>query len=260
MEDRLEGRSIGGFLRLPYDLTFHSSQYQGFRDGYFGLLVLLIAVGILGWGPVPALLFVLSAASALLPWYFGPAPSVRYLFPIYPLYAAFAAAGISRGTNRFAGKAGLAAGAALSAAVLVFPIGYQPTAREVRTAFGRIGREEVLDHELPSYRLWRYVRPEDRAILISEHDRFYCPASLAYRTNYIPVRLWQTPDEWRLGLRRYGITVIVFFGRPSDPGRLVSSLVATGDLRLVARNRNESLYRVLPPAEHPETPVYNGGG
>ena len=173
-------------------------------------------VGILGWRPVPALLFTLAAAAALIPWYFGPPPSVRYLFPIYPLYAVFTAAGITRGTRRFEGRAGLAAGAALSAAVLALPVGYHPTLREIRASFGMIKRDEVLARELPSYLLWKFVEPEDRAILISEHDRFYCPASLAYRTTYIPVRLWRTPEEWRLGLERYGITVVVYYRTLAD--------------------------------------------
>ena len=248
-----DGRSVAGFLRLPYDLTFHSTKYQGFRDGYFGLLALTLMVGILGWRPVPALLFTLAAAAALIPWYFGPPPSVRYLFPIYPLYAVFTAAGITRGTRRFEGRAGLAAGAALSAAVLALPVGYHPTLREIRASFGMIKRDEVLARELPSYLLWKFVEPEDRAILISEHDRFYCPASLAYRTTYIPVRLWRTPEEWRLGLERYGITVVVYYRTLADRSELIPDLVANGTLRLVARNRNEWLYRVVRPEDRAGT-------
>jgi hypothetical protein len=248
-------RSLAGFLRLPYDLTFHSSRFQGFRDGYFGLLALLLAVGILGWGPVPLLLFALSAAAALVPWYLGPSPSIRYLFPIYPLYAMFTATGISRGTGRFSGKVGLAAGVALAAAVLAFPVPYDPKVREVKAAFGLLRREEVLTRELPSYSLWKHVEPKDRAILIGEYDRFHCPAELAYRTKYIPVRYWENDAErWRRELRRFGITVVVVSSGATDRASLVSALVDSGDLRLVAQNRGTSLYRVAPAADRPHPP------
>ncbi|MGH9441807.1 MAG: hypothetical protein ACRD16_05990 [Thermoanaerobaculia bacterium] len=259
--DGEEKKSLGEFFRLPYDLTFHSSRFQGFRDGYFGLLALVLAVGVAGWKPVPALLFAFSAAAALLPWYFGPSPSVRYLFPIYPLYAVFMAVGISSGTGRFAGKAGLAAGAALGACVLALPVGFDPKPREIRAAFGQMSREQVLDAAIPSYRLWALVRREDRAVLIGEYDRFHCPASLAYRIKYIPVRYWgDDPALWKIGLRRYGITVVVISSSAKDHAGLIGDLVESGDLRLVAKNRGTALYRVAGPAGRSDGAVYNGSG
>ena len=42
-------RAVTAFLRLPYDLVFHSSRFEANGDGYNGLVVLLLAVGILGW-------------------------------------------------------------------------------------------------------------------------------------------------------------------------------------------------------------------
>lgn len=58
----------------------------------------------------------------VVPWFRVADPSVRYLIPLYPLYALVAAHGVSRGTGRFAGRAGVAAGIALAVTALSFPV------------------------------------------------------------------------------------------------------------------------------------------
>lgn len=241
--------SVAGFLRVPYDITFHSSRIEGFRDGYFGALALVIGLGVLGWPPSRILLFAGSALAALIPWYLGPYPSVRYLLPVYPLYAVFTAVGLSRGANRFSGQLERAAGIALAAVFLAFPTQFVVHKWEIGTAFGLVSREEVLSSQLPSYSLWKLVSPRDRVVLIGEFDRFHCPADLVYRARFIPVVDWDDePAVWRQQLRRYGITVVVMSSLPRlwPLPRRPRELASSGDLQFIASHDTTTLYRVKP--------------
>lgn len=243
------GPSVAGFLRLPYDITFHSSRIEGFRDGYFGVLALVIGLGVLGWPPRSILLFSGSALAALIPWYLGPYPSVRYLLPVYPLYAVFTAVGLSRAANRFSGRLERAAGIALAVVFLAFPAEFVIHKWEIGAACGLVSRKEVLASQLPSYNLWKFVSPRDRVVLIGEFDRFHCPADLVYRAKFIPVVDWgDEPAVWREQLRRYGITVVVISSLPRlwPPPRRVRELASSGDLQFVASHDTTTLYRVTP--------------
>lgn len=238
--------SVAGFLRLPYDLTFHSHRFERNGDGYDGMLPLLLVPGVAGLGFGHLALFLAASLPVLIPWFRLYEPSVRYLMPLYPLYAVFAASGLARATARFAGKSGLAAGLALTATALAFPVQFGSTGVEWKVAAGRISREEALAQRIPSYPLWKRVRPEDTVLFMGEYDRFHCPARRIFRRDYFPVNRWgHDLALWRSGLRRLHITHIVEFPTP-HPGDLFDSLTDT--VRLVARNGDASLYRVLPAA------------
>ncbi len=237
--------SLPGFLRLPYDLTFHSHIFEKNGDGYDGMLPLLLVPGVFGWGLARLGLLLAGSLPVLVPWFRAVDPSVRYLIPLYPLYALVAAHGVSRGTGRFAGKAGLAAGIALAASALSYPVALGSTGVEWKVAAGRLSREQALNERLPSYRFWKNVRPEDRVIFLGEHDRFHCPARWAWRGNYHPIRRWRfDPALWRRGLRVMRIDwLVVTLPLP------VNFLDSLGDaVRLVDENGPSLLYRVEPGA------------
>ncbi len=239
--------SIRGFLRLPYDMTFRSSRVGAYRDGYLGVLSLLIGIGVLAWRRVPVLLFAIAALTSLVAWEFFPEASIRYILPEYPLYAVFAVIGLSRGTNRFEGRVGAAAGIGLAAVVLAFPTQFALKKWEVETACGRLSRAAALESQLPVARLWRFVTPRDRAVLVGEFDRFHCPAGLAYRTRFLPVVRWGgDPNVWRRELRNLGITVVVYTPLAGGPAPLprLTELERSGDLEVVARSGATTLYRV----------------
>ena len=235
--------SLLGFLRLSYDLTFHSHIFEKNGDGYDGMLPLLLVPGVFGSGLARLGLFLAGSLPVLVPWFRVVDPSVRYLIPLYPLYALAAAHGVSRGTARFAGRAGLAAGIALAATALSFPVELGSTGVEWKVAAGRLSREQALNERLPSYRFWKNVRPEDRVIFLGEYDRFHCTALWVWRANYHPIRLWRfDPARWRRGLRVMRIDwLVVTLPLP------VNFLDSLGDaIVLVDRNGPSLLYRVQP--------------
>ena len=211
------------FVRLPYDLVFHSSRFEANGDGYNGVLVLAAAAGLAGWSARRLAVFSAVTLAALLPWSQLYLPSVRYLFPMFPLYAVFVAEGLDRLTSSFAGGPGRAAGAALLGAAAAFPVQAGSSGLEARVAFGRLSREAYLDAVLPAHPLWRRVRPDDRVLFLGENDRFHSPAAEAWRDDYAPVAAWGAdPAAWRRGIDDLAITAILVREdrRPAAPGRL----------------------------------------
>ncbi len=233
------------FARLPYDLVFHSSRYEANGDGYNGLLALLLLLGLAGWDARRNLLFLAAALPFLVPWSLLYLPSIRFLFPVYPLYAVFTAEGLRRLTGRFAGAWGRAAGLAVLAAAAAFPVHFGSSAMPWKTAFGLATREELLSARLPSLAFADRLGPEDRVVFVGENDRFHCPANRVWRAEFSPVAGWRDdPDAWRRGLDALGVTAVVW---RSDRARF-DALERLGDrLSLVAENGTASLYRVLRP-------------
>ena len=231
-------------VRLPYDLVFHSSRFEANGDGYNGIFVLVSLVGLVGWDRRRLALFCAAALPALVPWSQLYLPSVRYLFPVFPLYAVFVAHGLDRLTGRFSGRAGGAAGLALLAAAAVFPVQFGSSGLEWRAALGRMSRQEVLAARLPDYSLGKLLGPGDRVVFLGENDRFYCPASAGWRDDYLPVAAWgRDPAAWRRGLDELGIThVLLRSDRRKGEGPLLEAL---GDrLELAGQNGPAILYRV----------------
>jgi len=240
------GERLGRFARLPADLVFHSSRFEANGDGYNGVLVLIAAVGLAGWDARRLLLFGAAALPALLPWSQLALPSVRYLFPLYPLYAVFVAEGLLRMTSDFSGRSGAAAGLALTAAAAAFPVQFGSSGLEARVAAGRLSRDAYLENRLAAYPLWAAVGADDRLVFLGENDRFHCPAARAWRSDYAPVAAWgRDPEAWRRGLSALGITgVVVREDRISAP-RLLEGL--SGALEPVDRKGPAVLYRARPP-------------
>ena len=237
--------TIAGFLELPYDLTFHSHRFEQNGDGYDGMLPLLAVPGVAGWGLARLALFLAASLPVVVPWYRLYDPSVRYLIPLYPLYALFAAHGLTRATGRFSGRAGLAAGLMIAATALSFPVQFGSSGIEWKVAMGVLSREKALEEKLDSYPLWKLVRPEDRVVFLGEYDRFHCPARWTLRNTYRPVNQWgYDPDLWRKGLLELRVTHIMANPSPPHDG-LLDSLKDT--VALVERSRSAALYRVRQP-------------
>ena len=246
------GAALVRLARLPYDLVFHSSRYEANGDGYNGIVVLLLAAGILGWSARAVGLFLLAAVPVLAAWSLLYLPSVRYLFPMYPMYAVFASEGLRRLTRGFAGDSGIAAGAAILTAAAVLPVQLGSSGVEWGVALGRVSREQSLAARLPDYPLWRSVSAADRVVLLGENDRFYCPAGLAWRAEFLPVARWgRDPAAWRDGLRELGITRVLWREDRVRAGALIDAL--NGGLRVEARNGPAALYAVetQDPADRP---------
>ena len=167
---------VAAFAWLPYDLVFHSSRFEANGDGYNGILVLLLVAGLAGWGTKRIGLFLAVTLPFLIPWSLLYLPSIRYLFPVYPLFAVFTAEGLRRLTGRFSGAAGVAAGMAVLAAAAAFPVQLGSSGLEWKAAFGRMSRQDVLAARLPSLPLQSRLGPSDRVVFLGENDRFHCPA------------------------------------------------------------------------------------
>ncbi len=237
------GERAADFARLPWDLVFHSSRFEANGDGYNGILVLLCAAGLAGWSAKRAGLFLAVTLPFLVPWSLLYMPSIRFLFPVYPLYAVFMAEGLRRLTGRFAGGPGVGAGLTLLAAAAAFPVQLGSSGVEWKAAFGRISREEALAAQLPSLALDAGLRPSDRLIFFGENDRFHRPAEVVWRAEFLPVAAWGSdPAAWRRGLADLGITAVLVRG---DRVRVPEALAPlSGVLRPAGSNGDAALYRV----------------
>ena len=237
------GERLLRFVRLPYDLVFHSSRFEANGDGYDGVFCLAILVGLAGHRARGRLAFALASLPVLAVWSQLALPSVRFLFPLYPLYAVFVAEGARRVTGGFTGRWGAAAGWSLVAAAAAFPVQFGSSGLEWHVAAGRLSREQYLDARLPSYRLNAALAAPDRVILLGENDRFHCPAARAWRDDFRPVSDWgRDPAAWRRGIDVFGITAIL---SREDRRSAAPLLGALGDrLEVVGRNGPAVLYRV----------------
>ena len=239
------GASLLGFLKEPYDLTFFPLHSEGNQAGYNGMIPLAILPGIFGWGALGFAFYLIASLAAVVAWYLTYDPSVRYLIPIYPLYALFAVEGLRRLTRNFAGKWGALAGCALAAAAVSFPVQFGSSGFEWRVAVGTVSWEEEPALRMPSYPLFRHLTPQDRVVFLGEHDRYHCPAGIVYRSAWYPVNRWgNDPALWRQELTRYRITYIVHREEAFDKVPLLESL--QDRLVKVERRGPATLYRVLP--------------
>jgi hypothetical protein len=223
--------------------VFHSSRFEANGDGYDGVLALAMVVGLAGFRPRRLLAFAVVSLPVLWVWAQLAIPSVRFLFPLYPLYAVFVGEGLRRLTSGFAGGWGTAAGWSLLAAAAAFPVQFGSSGLEWLVAAGRVSRERFLEERLPSYRLSAALAPGDRVVLLGENDRFHCPASLAWRDDFRPVSDWgRDPAAWRRGLDVLGITAILFREDRRSAAPLLAEL--RGRIEVVGRHGPAVLYRV----------------
>jgi hypothetical protein len=237
--------TAGGLLRLPHDLTYLSNHSEGNQAGYNGMIPLAILPGVLGWGPLGFLFYLLSAVPAIVAWYLTYDPSVRYLIPIYPLYALFAVEGLRRLTRSFAGRWGALAGISLAAAALSFPVQFGSSGFEWKVAAGIVSWDEEPALRMPAYPLFKYIQPEDRVVFLGEHDRYHCPAGIVYRSAWYPVNRWgNDPDRWREELTRYRVTYLLVRDEARDRASLIRAI--SDRIEPVERRGKATLYRVLP--------------
>ncbi len=226
---------------LPYDVVFHSSRFEGNRDGYNGILALLLLLGVAGWGWRGAALFAAASLPFLIPWSLLYLPSIRFLLPVYPLYAVFAAEGLRRLAGPSAGAMSSVAGWSVLAAAMLFPVQVGSSGEEWRVALGRTTREEYLAARLPSWPLWRSVGPGDRLLFIGENDRFHCPAAAAWRFEFRPPSASADPSAWTRDLADLGITHVLW--RKDRVAKLPEGFPADR-LDGVARSGEAYLYRL----------------
>ena len=245
--------SLPGFLRIPYDLTYHSNHSEGNQTGYNGLIPLAILPGILGWGALGLLFYLAASLAAMVPWYLLYQPSIRYLIPIYPLYAIFAVEGLRRATRDFAGRLGTLAGCSLAVAAIGIPTPFLTSRFDFKVALGTLSWDQALTTRLPEYPLFRHLSVEDRVVLLAERDRFHCPAEVAYRSGWYPVNRWgNEAGTWRRELTRYRITHLFVRDEAYDRVSLVQAL--RDRLELVERRGRATLYRVRPEATNASEP------
>jgi hypothetical protein len=231
-------------LRLPYDVVFHSSRFEGNGDGYNGILALLLLLGVAGWGRRGAALFAVASLPFLVPWSLLYIPSIRFLLPVYPLYAVFTAEGLRRLTRGFAGTPGAAAGVAILGAAAMFPVQVGSSGEEWRVVLGGVPRERYLASRLPAWSLWRALGPADRVLFVGENDRFHCPAGAAWRFEFRPASASADPDAWTRDLAALGITHVLW--RTDRVERLPAGFPEER-LVPVARSGPASLYRLRRP-------------
>jgi dolichyl-phosphate-mannose-protein mannosyltransferase len=234
---------VSGFLRLPYDQTFRTARFVANGGSFTGFLPLLLLVGVFGWGWRRLGLFCVAALAALLPWYLLSSarmitPTIRFLIPLYPLYAVFTAVGLLRLTDDFRGGLGAAAAASMAALSFALPAQLFSTPFDARVALDLVSREEALSAYLPVHPLWRHVQPEDRVLLLGDSDRYHCPANYVLSQSAFS-RI--DPSRWRNELRRLRISRIVSVDQRYDRD-LIDSL---GDcVEVIDRHQMAVLYRL----------------
>jgi hypothetical protein len=241
----VEGRGLLAFAGLPHDVVFHSSRFEANGDGYNGVLVLLLLLGLAGWDVRHALIFLAVTLPFLVPWSLLYHPSIRFLITVYPLYAVFMAEGLRRLAGGFRSAPGRAAGIAVLAAAAAFPVHFGSSGLEWRAALGRATREEVLSARLPSLAFASRLRAEDRVVFVGENDRFHCPAAAVWRSEFSPVAAWKADLEaWSRGLEELGITAVVW---RSDRAAFPVPELLGERLIVDAENGPARLFRVSPP-------------
>jgi len=209
------------------------------------MIPLAILPGIFGWGALGFAFYLIASLAAVVAWYLTYDPSVRYLIPIYPLYALFAVEGLRRLTRNFAGKWGALAGCALAAAAVCDPVPYLTSGFDLRVAAGALSWEEGLAARLPEYPLFRHIGPEDRIVIFGGYDRYHCPAQITYRSGWYPVNRWgNDPARWRQELTVHRITHLLVRDAARDRASLLESL--QDRVVKVERRGSATLYRVLP--------------
>jgi len=228
-------------------LTFQAPTFSTF-DGYSGLLASMLLIGLAGWGAGWFGALALAAAAAVVPWYWASAvgkivPSIRYLIPVFPLYAAVAGRGLERLTENFRGRTGQAAALGLALLAVATPISLLAAPHDLRVAWKAIPGESVLS-AMPSYPLWIHVRPEDRVLLLGDPDRFHCPARFVVQDILVHPSPAVDPGRWQTEWQPLGINVILHRNDRRDAAALLQSL---GDrLHLIATHGPATLYRLDP--------------
>jgi hypothetical protein len=233
-----------GFFRFPYDRTFRSVRLVTDGGGFVGFLPLLLLVGVAGWGVPGFALFCAAALAALLPWHFLSnaqviAPSIRFLVPLYPLYAVFAALGIRHLTGNFRGGLGAGAAVSLAALSIALPAQLLSAPFDAQIALGRVSREQALSAYLPAYPLLRHLQPGDRVLFLGGRDRYHCPAKRIL-TDTAVLRMTRDPNRVRDLLRRLRITHIVNFDQRRDLAEFKSIAAC---IERIDQHAHAALYR-----------------
>ena len=243
---RVAPSGVTDFLRLPYDRTFETVWFDRAGDGVTGFLPLLLVLGAIGWGRGRFALFCGAALAALAPWYLLSAtkllsPSIRFLIPLYPLYAVFTSLGFARLTERARGAWATAMALCLALLSIAFPAQFFAAPLDLKIALGRVSQEQGLSAYLPAYPLWKHVQRQDRVLLFGDWDRYHCPADYVVRDIDLP-SMEDDPRRLWSELARRRITHIVY---RSDTRRAKAMLASLGNcLELVERNGAAALYRV----------------
>lgn len=236
---------LGGFLNLPLARTFREVRISSSAEGVAGFLPIVLLLGSVGWGARRFGLFLFASLAALVPWYVLSGarvffPSIRFLIALYPLYAVFNAVGLARRTRDFRRGWGTAAAVSLASLAVAFPAQFFSTPYDIRAAFERIPREEVLAAYLPPYPLWKQIRPEDRVLMIGDWDHFHCPARYSVKEVDLPVDPHDAPG-WRNLVRELEITHVLFQGGQRRKWILESLENCAEE---IGRHRGAVLYRL----------------
>ncbi|HEX7252594.1 MAG TPA: hypothetical protein VF376_06910 [Thermoanaerobaculia bacterium] len=236
---------VFGFFRLLYGQTFPGSRFISNGGSFIGFLPPLLLLGAFGWGGRGLGLFCGAALAALLPWYLLSsarviAPTIRYLVPVYPLFAVFAAVGLMRLTDDFQGRSGAVAAVSIAILSIALPVQLFSTTFDAKVAIGLVSREEALAAYLPDYPLWKHVAPNDRVLLLGNSDRYHCPAEYMISLSVLK-RMNQGSGDWRDALRRLRITRIVRVDERYNR-KFMESLGRC--VEIVDRHANAILYRV----------------
>jgi hypothetical protein len=152
---------------------------------------------------------------------------------------------LRRATRDFAGRFGNLAGCSLAIAAIALPVQFGSSGLEWKVAVGALSWEQEIAARLPEYPLFRHLTPEDRVVLLGEHDRYHCPAEIAYRSGWYPVNRWGNEAvTWRRELTRYRITHLFVRDEAYDRVSLIQAL--RDRLELIERRGPATLYRVRP--------------
>ena len=255
------GRSIAGFLALPWNLTFHGDRFSDEANPYVLGPYLLLAVilcllivprirGELGWSICVATIFI-----GVL--FFVGAQDLRFLLPAWPLVILAAAVSLTRvlePVTRYLRRAAvtLSCGVLCSAMLVIWLASCVPEPVPFRVVFGNESRAAFLARTVPAYLAFRTAgeaceSPAPAVLSIGNMFQYLCPHMIRWdspRASFVNRTGTDTFYRQALGKLDIGFVVV-------EDGLVAASstpFVASGFLgragELVYSGRSVRLFRI----------------
>ena len=274
-------RSLGTMALLPWDVAVHGARYGGTFGPAFLILVPLACCGSRLGGSARQ---VAAGVGVYLLLWASPISSfqLRFLVPLLPILAVFAAAGFARLTDAAGIVLGTRAPGLLMvplAAMLLLNLPpftrlherdrvgltgwltHVPRAAPTRVVLGALSLEQYLTESVPSYAAWTFIDttlpPSSRILTFSTGDHLYSSRSRIWSdaTAAYPVT-WGAPRGREIAVataaQNMGISHVLFDKRLIDAGALAELAIHSERMRdccltLVWEDARYELHRLQSP-------------
>lgn len=249
------GHSIWAFIRSPFSVTVHSSQYGEVRDGFAGYLVLALApfTTIVAARPSRRSLAILAGALAAFVAWFYTAQYLRYALPMFAILCVLGGWGYGVVRAQFTRAAARVTGDILLVVLAGFGlVGYFNTPWDwpYRVAIGQVSASTYLAEKVSGYTALSLLATEPQANLVACYEcaQLY---SRARTRNVTYSGSYQTERDLLDFLNREGYTHVLVDRMNMPPGWDSYLLLDEEFLRrnavLVGGDHSAYLYRLVPP-------------